>query len=233
MQFPTQLRLVLALALAGLPGICQTKPPAPTAHRMEITVQRLENGAWKLVDPGLVFERNDRVRFRYRANFTGYLYVVNRSTSGKVERLFPRAETGQDNRIAAGKEYTVPATQTIFRIAGPAGHELIYWLASPVELADPAKLEADPSSLPSSKPRPGDFMPRCDDAVFRARGDCVDSSAGPQGIAKGEQLPPGLAGAGETTPRDLLFLRQDNTTVVASPVPLTGPIVYEFRLAHK
>jgi hypothetical protein len=201
---------------------------------MEITVQRLENGFWKLVDPGLIFDRNDRVRFRYRANFAGYLYVVNRSTSGKVERLFPREETGQDNRIAAGKDYTIPATEAIFRIAGPAGHELIYWLASPVELADAAKLESDTLSLPPvSKPRPDDFIPRCDDGIFRARGDCVDSSAGPQGIAKGEQLPRGLAGAGDATPRDLLFQREEKTTVVASLVPLTGPIVYEFRLAHK
>ena len=201
---------------------------------MEIRVERRENGVWKMVDPGLVFERNDQVRFRYRANFAGYLYVVNRSTSGKVERLFPREETGQDNRIAAGKDYAIPATEAVFRIAGPAGHELIYWLASPVELAKDAGLQPDTSSLPPvSKPRPDDLIPRCDDAIFRARGDCVDSSAGPQGIAPGEQLPRGLSGAGNATPRDLLFLREEKTTVVASPVPLTGPIVYEFRLAHK
>jgi hypothetical protein len=84
-----------------------------------------------------------------------------------------------------------------------------------------------------SKPRPDDLIPRCDDAIFRARGDCVDSSAGPRGIANGEQLPQGLASAGAATPRDLLFLRREKTTVVASPVPLTGPIIYEFRLAHK
>src|ERR1035438_7628492 len=110
--------MVLALALAGASGITETHSPAQTRNRMEITVQRLENGFWKLVDPGLIFDRNDRVRFRYRANFAGYLYVVNRSTSGKVERLFPREETGQDNRIAAGKDYTIPATEAIFRIAG-------------------------------------------------------------------------------------------------------------------
>src|ERR1017187_805015 len=139
--------MVLALALAGASGITETHSPAQTRNRMEITVQRLENGFWKLVDPGLIFDRNDRVRFRYRANFAGYLNVVNRSTSRKVERLFPREETGQDNRIA-----------------GPAGHELIYWLASPVELADAAKLESDTLSLPPvSKPRPDDFIPRCDD----------------------------------------------------------------------
>ena len=103
-------------------------------------MERLENGVWKLVDPGLVFARNDRVRFRYRANFAGY-FIVNRSTSGKDDQLFPREETGQDNRIAAGKQYTIPSTDAIFRIAGPAGHELIYWLASPVELATaPASL---------------------------------------------------------------------------------------------
>jgi len=193
---------------------------------MEIGVERLESGGWKLVDPGLVFDRNDRVRFRYRANFAGYLYVINRSTSGKVEQLFPRAETGQDNRIAAGKQYAIPATGTIFRIAGPAGHELIYWLASPVELSAPPL-------VPAAKPRPDDFMPRCDDAIFRARGDCVDTSAGPRGVTKGEQLPQALASAGDATPRDLLFMRQDQTTVVSSPVPLTGPVIYEFRLAHK
>ena len=226
--------LVLVLALAGVPGISQTQSPAQTEHRMEITVERLENGVWKLVDPGLIFARNDKVRFRYRANFAGYLYVVNRSTSGKIEQLFPREETGQDNRIAAGKEYTIPATDTVFRIAGPAGHELIYWLASPVELTNAAKPGPDTSPLPPvSKPRPDDLIPRCDDAIFRARGDCVDSSAGPRGIANGEQLPQGLASAGAATPRDLLFLRREKTTVVASPVPLTGPIIYEFRLAHK
>jgi len=199
---------------------------------MEITVQRLEHGVWKQVDPGLVFARNDRVRFHYRANFSGYLYVTNRSTSGKYEQLFPREETGEDNRIVAGKEYTVPATEAVFRIAGPAGHELIYWLASPVALTTDA---AKPGSQlpPVSKPRPEDLLPRCDDAIFRARGECVDSSAGPQGVGEGEKLPEGIAGIGAATPRDLLFLRREKTTVVASPVPLTGPIVYEFRLAHR
>src|SRR5580658_170490 len=226
--------LVPVLALAGAPAMCRAQPPAPVEHRMEISVERLEHGIWKPVDPGLVFAQNDKVRFSYRANFGGYLYVVTRSTSGKIEQLFPREETGRDNRIAAGKDYTIPATDTVFRIAGPAGHETIYWLASPIELSNAAKVGPGTSPLPPvSKPRPDDLIPRCDDAIFRARGDCVDSSAGPRGIADGEQLPQGLAGRDAATPRDLLFLRRDKTTVVASPVPLTGPVVYEFRLAHK
>jgi hypothetical protein len=76
---------------------------------MEILLDRLEGDAWRAIDPGLVLERSDRVRFRFRTNFDGYLYVLNQSTSGKYEQLFPRQETGQNNRIEAGKQYQVPA----------------------------------------------------------------------------------------------------------------------------
>ena len=223
-----RLSLVLAVASMVSGGLAQT-PPAASGHHMVITVERLENGLWKRVDPDLVFERNDRVRFHYRADFAGYLYVINRSTSGKYEQLFPRAETGRDNRIESGKDYTIPQTDAVFRIAGPGGHELIYWLASPVELSK----DAVPALPPISKPQPGDFLPRCDDAIFRARGDCVDSSAGPKSIPEGEPLPQGLSNSGAATPRDLLFVRREKTTVVATPGPLAGPIIYEFRLAHK
>ena len=59
---------------------------------------------------------------------------MNHGTAGTYELLFPRTDTGSDNRIEAGKEYVVPATQGWFRIAGPAGQDLMYWLVSPVEM---------------------------------------------------------------------------------------------------
>jgi len=225
--------LIVLLAFAAL-GIFRAQSPPPAAHRMEVTVERLEHGTWKPKDPGLVFAHNDVVRFGFRANFDGYLYVLNRGTSGKYEQLFPRGETGQDNRITAGAQYTIPATDAEFRIAGPAGYDLIYWLASPVKLATDTLKQAPGETVKEApQPRPEDFMPRCDDAIFRARGECVDSSAGPQGLAKGEQLPGGFAESGAKTPRDLIFLRRGKTTVMSSPAPLTGPVIYEFRLAHK
>ena len=222
--------LLVALALAAVPVRAQTEPAAPKPHRMEIRLQRLEAGEWKSVDPGLVFARDDRVRFHYRANFDGFLYVMNYSSSGQYERLFPSEEAGRDNHVTAGSEYTVPATRAAFRIAGPAGHETIYWLVSPVELsvATPALRQTTPKAA-----RPEDLMPRCDDEILRARGDCIDSSAGPRGVPNGDDLPRNLAASGAVTPRDLLIMREENTTVVASPNPLTGPVVYEFRLAHR
>ena len=48
--------------------------------------------------------------------------------------LFPRSDTGADNRIEGSKEYMVPASQGWFKVSGPAGQDVIYWLVSPVAL---------------------------------------------------------------------------------------------------
>src|SRR5689334_20587824 len=97
-------------------------------YRMELMLERLDGDAWHTIDPGLVLEQGDRVRFVFHTSFDGFLYVTNLNTSGGYEQLFPRAETGADNRIVAGQEYKVPATTTVFRIAGPPGFETVYWL---------------------------------------------------------------------------------------------------------
>jgi hypothetical protein len=203
-------------------------------YRMEIVLERREAGAWHAVDPGLVLEQNDRVRFRFHTNFDGYLYVMNQSTSGTYAMLFPGEETGRENRITAGKDYLVPATQTLFRIAGPAGHEIVYWMVTPVELhTEEPKYVPLPPPPPKEKQLPANMTPRCDDALFRARGDCIDTSAGPKSITSRELLPDNLAQVPSGSSKDLMFMRKQNTAVVSSPVPLKGPVIYEFHVAHK
>jgi len=227
--------------LAWLPALVFfTSPLFPQAaplqgpYRMEITLERREAGAWRPVDPGLVLEQNDRVRFRFHTNFAGYLYVMNQSTSGTYSMLFPGEETGRDNQIQAGKEYTVPATQTLFRIAGPPGHEIVYWMVTPAELrgAEGQSYVPLPPPPPKEKRLPASLTPRCDDSLFRARGDCIDTSAGAKDVTSRELLPDNLAQVPEGG-NHLMFLRKQNTAVVASPVPLKGPVIYEFHLAHK
>lgn len=188
------------------------------ARRMEVTLQRFERGAWKVIDPGLILDKNDRVRFRFKANFSGYLYVTNQSTSATTTLLFPRQDTGSSHRIAANREYVIPATQQgAFRVDGPEGYDVVSWLVSPVELGRP-----DPP-VPSAMPAPpqGKLIPRCDDTIFRARGACVDSAAGPQAANKDEKS------------EGLVVIREKESSVIASTVPLKGPIVYEFHLAHR
>jgi hypothetical protein len=224
-------RLASALCLAAALASPQARTMTEGGHRMELVLERLDHDTWRTIDPGLVLAQGDRVRFKFRTNFDGYLYVMNQSSSGTYEQLFPGAATGQDNRISASREYQVPATSAAFRIAGPAGYETVYWLATPARLNDTSPRYQPP---PATKAAPPTLIPRCDDTILKSRGDCVDPSAGPKLVPRGEPLPQNL-----TVPeirreqRDLLFLRQKNTAVISSPVPLTGPVIYEYRLAHR
>ena len=222
------LALALAAACAAIP---QTRTMTQGAQRMEIALERLDDGKWNGVDPGLVLAQGDRVRFRFSTNFDGYLYVMNQGTSGKSEWLFPREETGQDNRVVGGREYSVPSTASVFRISGPAGYEVVYWLITPVRLTDaPPRLGPPPTERKAAPPT---LIPRCDDTLMRSRGDCIDDSAGPRLAPRGADVPPALAQAAGQNPNNLIVMRQKDTAVISSPEPLTGPVIYEFRLAHK
>jgi hypothetical protein len=46
-------------------------------------------------------------------------------------------------------------------------------------------------------------------------------------------LPQTLADATDQGRRDLTFMRQNEKAVISSPAALTGPVIYEFKLAHK
>jgi hypothetical protein len=48
-----------------------------------------------------------------------------------------------------------------------------------------------------------------------------------------EALPGNFAGVASATPRELLFMQDKGGVVLSSPSPLSGPVVYELRLAHK
>lgn len=229
---------VIASLLAALWfGQSQNAAPSSTPSRMEIVLERREPKGAKVVDPRHIFSNGELIRFRFKTNFPGYLYVMNRSTSGKYTLLFPNEETGQNNRIKPATEYLLPATKDgWFRIEGPSGYEVVYWLMSPTDMGHRDGLQI-PYIQPLPEPKPGEIppgmTPRCDDTVLRARGDCVDMAAGAKPIPKGEMLPENLAQVSEAADRDLIFMRKQNLSMVSSPGPLGGPVLYEFHLAHK
>jgi hypothetical protein len=224
--------LIVFFMLAAATAAGQPRKLAQGPNRIELTLERIENETWRAVEPGLVFDTGDRVRFRFRANFDGYLYVMNQSTSGNYETLFPREDTGEQNRIEAGKVYVVPATQGLFRITGPPGYDVLYWLVTPLSLGAQPKYQPLPPP-PKSGPVPPRLTPRCDDTIFKARGECVDNSAGPKGVKPAEKLPENLSGVPGAASRELMFIREQDSSVVASPAPIGGPVIYEFRVAHR
>ena len=203
---------------------------AQDPQRIKVSVERQETAGWRAVNPATVFAAGDRLRFRVSTSFPGYLYVSDRGTSGSYDLLFPTSDTGSDNRIAASKDYIVPATQGSFRVSGPEGQDIIYWMLSPTELGRqyrPLPPRPTPGTVPPS------IRPRCDDAIFKARGECIDTSAGVKPVQPGEKLPENLNGAAGSNSRDLVFTENQGQTVVSSPNPLSGPIIYELRLAHR
>ncbi len=225
------IRFASALCVAAVLGSSQTHSMTEGVHRMELVLERLDQDTWHPIDPGLVLAQGDRVRFKFRTNFDGFLYVMNQGTGGTYEQLFPSEEAGRDNRILDSREYQVPATSGAFRVAGPPGHDIVYWLISPARMTDGMPRLPSP---PARKSAPSTLIPRCDDTILQARGDCVDSSAGPKLVPRDTQIPSNLKAQGaEPGQRDLLFMRQKNTAVISSPGPLTGPVIYEFRLAHR
>src|SRR6476661_1811238 len=121
------LRMLLLACLGPLLLVAQSQS-------VEIVLERNESSAWKAIDPGLVLGQGDLVRFRFRTTFDGYLYVINSGTSGSQSLLFPADSTGRNNRVQAGKEYSVPSNGASFKVAGPPGHDVVYWLVSPVPL---------------------------------------------------------------------------------------------------
>lgn len=225
-------KAVLATACAVI-APAQPGPERRAPQRMEIQVELRDGGAWRAVDPSHVFSQGDRVRFRFRSNFTGYLYVMNQGTSGDYTKLFPREDTGTANRVESGREYLVPATEGAFRVTGPPGHDVIYWMITPLQMGQPAPQYRPLPPPPKSPPPPANLIPRCDDAVFQARGECVDNTAGPKPAGPAGQLPSNLAATPNLSSRELLFIREHKRAVVSSPEPLTGPVIYEFRLAHR
>ncbi|MBM3788089.1 MAG: DUF4384 domain-containing protein [Acidobacteria bacterium] len=217
------MRLILPALLAASALVGQ--------QRLEITIEKREANAWKVMDPGHVFVNGDQVRFRFRSSQPGFLYVVNEGTSGEQVTLFPNEQTGEDNKVEAGKEYAIPGNSGAFRVTGPGGYDNVYWVLSPVRIGAPAVQQYKPLPAP---PKPGavppNLSPRCDDTILRARGECVDSS----GAGLKQNTPPGMQA------RELFFVQKGNQSVVSVPpappvaqAAKAAPITYLFKIAHK
>lgn len=226
-------RVTLALTTCLIPALLS---PADV-QKIEISVERKNGEKIARMNPSHVFEEGDLVRFRFTPNFPGYLYVTNQSTSGKYVALFPNKDTGTDNRVEANHSYLVPASESgWFRIEGPPGHEILYWIVSPANM-DPAKAGGDGSFPTPPSPAPtrplAPILPRCDDEMFRARGECLDVTAGPKAIQDPAQIPRELRDLADPHPRDMSVNKSGDKASVTVPAGLHAPFIYSFRLAHK
>jgi hypothetical protein len=103
------------------------KPTGPhPALGLRYTILRRTGEGQSEVNSEAVFHAGDRIRLAVEANDDGYLYVVNRGSSGTWKLLFPSAEIkGGDNRIQRRVRYEVPSGYT-FTFDEQGGEEKLF-----------------------------------------------------------------------------------------------------------
>jgi len=204
------------------------------ARSVDVAVERIASGTWTGVDLQNVFRPDDQIRFRFRANFGGFLYVLNLTSRGEYMWLFPQGETGVENRVEAKKEYLIPATSGAFRIPSFAGYDRVYWIVSSIQLPALPRIPnrndiagQRPQSRPDST-----LLPRCKDGPLKARGVCLDEEAGAQRLQSAGDVPAQLDFNVESDLLKQFSIRQDPTAARVSG-PDAGPFVYQLVIAHR
>jgi len=230
--------LALILTLSDEP----VKPAPPS--RTEVFIEKQDGDKAVAMSPQHVYTSGDLIRIRFRTNSDGFLYVVNRDTKNRLTVLFPTDDAGRENQVRAGINYIIPATSDgWFRVEGLPGYDTTYFVVSPTDLRAPAKptestpdtraTEPDPAATaPASEPE-STLRPRCDDTMFKARGECVDSNSGVRNLSPAEKLPSGLSSKGKPIARDLTFIREAQSTIILSRPSTDRLVIYELRIAHQ
>ena len=225
------LPLLLAVAGGVSPVVAQT---ADSTGLISIRLEQLQGDLTRTVPQNTVFHSGDVLRFRLSSHLAGYLYVVDKGTTGAIATLFPASGGAEgSNRVAPNQSYLVPANgEGWFSVSGPSGFDTLYFLVSdrPINLPRAAAPAQTPES--TEAPPPG-MLPRCNDKIFKARGDCLDDSAGVAPLAPGSPVPRELVPLARIASRDIILTDDGGSTTVQAAAAAKLPLIYTFRLAHR
>jgi hypothetical protein len=219
--------LIVALLLRPAPAESQPDSAESASLAIEINLELHRADQWQTVDNQTVFHNNDEIRFRFRTSFSGYLYVLNRTSGGETVWLFPRPGQGQTSRVEAGPDYLVPGTKGSFAVGGAPGFDVTYWVLSPVAIESRATVP------PAFGSQPNSLVPRCRTGALQARGICTDERAGPRPTKRAEDAPIALPASGRPIARDLQFHSEAGSTHITAPNVRDRIVVYEFHIAHR
>lgn len=221
---------LLSFVLAASSALSFAAAPEPgdaPAGFVQVSLERKEGTEWKVMDPRVVLNNGDRIRFKFETSYPGYLYVYDRGTDGTTERLFPGG--GADNRVEPGRPYMVPVNDGgSFVIEGPAGFDITYWILSPEPLARIPMFD-DAPKVPLGAP--STLIPRCKEGLIArgGSGGCLDDRAGPQPAQDAGKIVP----KGESTLRARnIRPEKGGETKIAAPASKQAILIYEFRIAH-
>jgi hypothetical protein len=233
-RFKRSARIAALFALLSMgPAQCIQSQSTGSTGLISIRLEQKNGEESKTVPQNTVFRNGNILRFRLTSRIAGYLYVVDKGTTGETTTLFPvLTGMGTQNRIEPDQTMVVPAVgDGWFEVSGPSGFDTIYLLVSstPISIppaAVPEKQESPQNTLPPN------LLPRCNDEIFKARGECIDSSAGAAPLPPDAPVPRELVPFAKSAARDII-LTDDGDGVTVKPAPFAKlPLIYTFRLAH-
>jgi hypothetical protein len=103
---------------------------------LRYSILKLEGSESIEIDSGTVFHSGDKIRLRVDVNASGYLYIINRGSSGTWKPLFPSAEiSGGDNRVRKGTQYDIPSGY-VFTFDEQPGREKLFVVFSRQPVTD-------------------------------------------------------------------------------------------------
>jgi hypothetical protein len=112
------------------------------------------NGQTTEVPPDTSFQSGDRVRLNIQVSSNGYLFIINRGSSGSWTQLFPSPELpNASNAVVPGMTYAVPPDRN-FVVSGPPGEEKLFVILSRTPNLDVQSLTMDLSQKGTATPAP-------------------------------------------------------------------------------
>jgi hypothetical protein len=146
-----------------VPAALQTAPAPASGPALGLKYSILKNVGGKMeeVAPDTVFRARDGIQLKVETNVPGYLYVVNRGSSGTWKPMFPAPEiAGGDNRVQGWREYVLPGGNHNMVFDQQPGIENLFIVFSLVPVPDFEELiyslqgeKTTPAAQPAS-PRP-------------------------------------------------------------------------------
>ena len=175
----------------------------------KVMVALNRTGTIQMVSPDTVFRSGDKVRFHLSLNFNGYLAVLNKGTSGRINRLYPYL--GAPNRAQASAEIVVPGKEAWFAFDETPGIEEVTFLMS----KDPIEEVKEP--IPGTSASQGQ-----------------ESSPGSSVDGNGQRSLVALNKRARQQARDLHLEISDNAAYgVASEKDLSGLVKFTVFLKHE
>src|ERR1044071_1624739 len=110
------------------------------------------------VSPKSRFTAGQKVRFGVESNTVGYLYIIQRGTSGENTLLFPNAQVNRDNMIGRGTEIVIPGSAW-FTFDNNPGVENLYFVFSRKKMDLITYLVPSVSTQPAPPGRPQSASP--------------------------------------------------------------------------